>query len=249
MQRFVALGVFSLVLTVQAVSAVRAADAEAEALRKKALDWLKANNVEKRDNSQIVTKLEKPIDEFVKGRHNFTIILGPRLTKDNKPYMVCGWAGDFFPFALTDAQARAIGLKPLGLRANANRRYGKPAGAPAARLSDLKVPGANSLDGGHPIKGTVKLTMLHEVKPDDLYLRLDLKFPESTDVRFIKARSLPAKSATVGFSFKAINPPGGKDKPARGPVAAFLNLVVMPDGDKSRITVLSNTLGILLDVE
>src|SRR5689334_7738473 len=129
----------ALSLSAALLTAGARADTGDDALREKAVGWFKTNS---RLEEQSLAKMAGVVTGFVRDGHNFTFLLGSDLTKRGKPFMLCGWAGEFFPFELTAGQARSLGMKPNHLSANANRRYGQRAAAPVAELSDLKIPGA-----------------------------------------------------------------------------------------------------------
>lgn len=237
----------ALLLAVPIMS-VNAADDES--LRKAAITWLKEKTTEKQADESLIKALSKPIGDITKAGHNFTFLLGSEMTRSGKPVMVCGWDGELFPFTLTEGQAKKLDLKSTGIRFNANRRVGKPADQPIVFLSDFNIPDAASLDGGKPIKGTVVIRMFDNLKyADNLRFRLDLKFPEFTLTRYFTPKTVPEDRAVIELSFSEINSPGAKGKPDHGPVAVFLNMVEGPRYDEKKLRVLSNTLGVLIDVE
>jgi hypothetical protein len=221
-----------------------------ETLRKETITWLKQKTTEKQADESLIKALTKPVEEVTKDGHNFTFMLGSEMTRNGKPVMVCGWMGELFPFTLSDSQARSVSLKATGVTFNANRRYGKPAAKPAATLSELKITNADSLDGGKPIKGTVKVAVVRPLKEfQNLRFRVDLKFPEFTQMKFFTPKAAIEDGANVAFTLSEINAPGAKSKPFQGPVAVFVNLVDGTEDDKAKLVVVSNTLGALLEVE
>lgn len=227
-----------------------AVGADDESLRKATVAWLKSKTTEKQDEDSLIKALSEPVEKITAAGHNFTFTLGSEMTRSGKPVMVCGWAGELFPFDLTEGQAKSLSLKTTGVTFNANRRYGKPAEKPVVILSELKITEADSLDGGKPIKGTVKVKVSAPLKDaENLRFRLDLKFPGFTRTKFFTIKTAPADGTTLAFTFSEINPPGGKYRPSRGPVGAFLNLVGGPEDDETKLVLFSNTLGALLDVE
>ena len=217
----------------------------------KVIDWIKVHNVEKKADSEIVTALAKPVYQFTGAGHNFAVVIGSGLTADQKPFLLCGWAGEFFPFELTAVQAANLRVGPTSLGANANRRYGKRLGKTTVELSDLNIRNATSIDGGKPIKGTVGIQRLRDFKDStNLHLRLDLKFAGFIDMRLEEVPAIPDTEGTLRFAFTPINPPGDNDKPSRGVVAAFVNLVEKaPDDDKTKLIMLSNTVGMMLEID
>ncbi|MFO0824637.1 MAG: hypothetical protein U0792_16225 [Gemmataceae bacterium] len=172
-------------------------------------------------------------------------MLGSEMTRSGKPVMVCGWMGELFPFTLSDSQARSVSLKTTGIVLNANRRCSKPAAKAGAchavEVEDLP----DSLDGNKPIKGTVKVTVVRPLKEfQNLRLRVDLKFPEFTQMKFFTPKAAIEDGASVAFTFSEINAPGAKSKPFQGPVAVFVNLVDGSEDDKPKLVVVSNTTGL-----
>lgn len=227
---------------------------ESEKLQEKALEWLKTNNAEKSAESELATGMVEPLKKITEGGHNFSILMGSSLTADGKPYMLSGWLGEFFPFALSERQAASINMTETRFRYFAIKRSGRRFADPILKLSDLKIADADAIDGGRPIKGTVKIGSTgFYIGATFVYMRIEMQGSTRLISRNCKLDNFKYdgfSEKTVEFEFDPINEAGDTEKPVQGALPTFFSVIELStDLDREKTALFSNTLGQIIEVD
>jgi hypothetical protein len=216
-----------------------------ETMRRQAVGWFKAVNVGG-PFGRMVPGVSKSIDEILaEGRH-LTLLMPSDMSKTGKAYYGLTWAGLFHVFELSSSQARRLGLKPGGVTTGSGAVRGdRRLAQPLAQLDRLRISHRDRLTGDQPITGTV-LCQPFAVPQGALVLRFAYKVKGSTTEVTIPVRELPDD----GVLHFRISPVNQKGQPAHsGPLPAFVDLC-LKSGDQfnQKLTVVSNTIGTLLDL-
>jgi hypothetical protein len=217
-------------------------------LHKQAVAWLKANN-SFGPASKLVRDMTEVVDEALEKGEDLSLTFGPGLMKSGKATIVYLFAGQFFAFELSAAQAQQLKVNSRGTRVYTTKREDRRQAKPAAQLSDLKFEGGATLEGSKKVTGQVSFRTL--AKSDEKFaLRFSYCVPGHNRSSFhYLDDGLPAKPGSIPFSFGAINRPDDKKK-FTGPLVVFVDLVTVKEkGGNVEITTYSNTIGKLVDVK
>jgi hypothetical protein len=214
-------------------------------MRRQAVNWFRAINIGG-PNGRMVPGVTEDIDRILGEGSHFILLVPADLSKTGKAYYGLSWAGQFHAFTLTPDQARRFGLKPGGVQIGTGaRRSDVRRAQPLAQLDRLQIDNAARLPGDKAITGTV-VCHLSEDLPSDLVLRFAYKLKGSTVFVTKPVRELPP-DGVLKFSIDGVN----KDQKDLhfGPMPVFVDLCLENGGGfDRRLTVVSNTLGALLDV-
>jgi hypothetical protein len=121
-------------------------------LREMATLWAAANFPRPDVQAYFVQQLDQAIQRQV----TCSFVIGPKLTKDNKPYLVYGFRGELFVFELTSEQIARLGLKDEGMRCGEGLQPAEwnPI-EPRIRLESIKVDGSPTLNREARIAGSL----------------------------------------------------------------------------------------------
>jgi hypothetical protein len=199
------------------------------------------------DNSRInpagikglASKLDATLDEY----NGVTLIVGPVLTRSGQAYCLELWAGQFFAFPLSEAQARRLKVEPKKVRyvpraKGLDRRLTPP----PVHLGPVLFDGGERLDGSKPVRGEV---LCQVTTPPEQKVALRLSYPVGDTMVskfYLLDEELTRGKKRVRFSFPALN--------TDGPLVVFLDLCLsLPRGRTTSGTLLSNTQAALVEVE
>jgi DNA-binding beta-propeller fold protein YncE len=211
------------------------------------LRWIRANN-RFGPTSKLVQDMAELIKQEVAENKSFLLTLGPKLVKTGRPHRLHVFAGNFYEFPLSEAQAKALHLDGGTLTHDSG-----PSGqseqrvAPVAKLSDPKFTGGSTISGSQKISGTIDCQTL-QVGEGKYAVRLAY-YTSRNSMQFSYLEGpLPAKQGPLAFSFSPLNSSADKE-PFAGPLVFFLDLCTATEeqGDV-KLTLFSNTVGTLVDV-
>lgn len=121
-------------------------------LREMATLWAGANIPCADVQATFIQRLEKAIQRRV----TCSFIIGRKLTKSNKPFLVYGFRGELFVFELSPEQATRLGLKEDRMRcADSVRPAAWNAIEPSVRLENIKVESSTELSREARITGSL----------------------------------------------------------------------------------------------
>jgi hypothetical protein len=208
----------------------------------RAVSWLRAHVRHKKLVPQLTALIDRHADEY----NGMTLLLGKTVTGSGA-YRLELWAGEFFPFPLSQSQARALKVQGKTVQ------YIKRARGLDERVTPVRAKlGAVTLDGGMVLDG--KKSVRGEVVCDvmsppgrKVALRLSYSVEGETESRLYPLKGeLEKGKKTLRFSFPAIHNRGKKDY--TGPLVLFLDLCRLDSKDGGGATLLSNTRAALIDV-
>lgn len=123
-------------------------------LRDLALAWVTANC----PSSELQHDFVQRLDEALLRSVGCSFIIGRKLTKAGKPYLVHCFCGELFAFQLTPRQAARLKVTDAMLvsASGLTRHNHEPHPDPPVRLGQVEVDNAESLDRSVPTKGLLK---------------------------------------------------------------------------------------------
>jgi hypothetical protein len=195
-----------------------ATPAELAAMRKQSLErmaeWVRVNN-RWRPDADIAVKAAARVAELPAKVDGLVIAFGGGLLKSKTPTLVFARTGGFYVFELTDEQARAAKLDPMGewILPHTHPPDARRA-VPRVRLSDLRIDNAADHPTGARIDGSV--TCEFPVAPAaGEYLRISHYRPDGYRVMFLHhpKQTLLAGSVTLRFSASTLESRTGKGEP------------------------------------
>ena len=121
-------------------------------LREMATLWAGANFPRPDVQDYFVQRL----DQAIKRQVTCSFVIGCKLTKDNKPYLVYGFRGELFVFELSSEQTARLGLNEEGMRCGESLQPAEwNAIAPSVRLESVKVDSSRALNREARIAGSL----------------------------------------------------------------------------------------------
>jgi hypothetical protein len=215
--------------------------------RNKAVAWLKANN-RFGPSHKLVKDMTEAIDQELEEGQDVSLTFGPGLMKSDKATIISLFAGEFFSFELTNAQATQHGVSKSGASVYASKRSDRRAPA-NAKLASLKIDSAPNLEGNKKITGQVSVQALQ--KSDEKFaVRLSYRIQGKNSSSFhYLDKPLSDMPEPIRFSFSAVND-ARDQKPHRGPLVAYVDLCTVKEkGGNVEVVLYSNTIGVLVDVK
>ncbi len=123
-------------------------------LREMATAWLEANcpGIDVRQDFQ------QNFDRALQRNATCSFVLGSRLTRGRKPYLIYCFGGEFFAFALTPRQVARLGVQDNEMRCaeGPSHEVREPTVEPFVLIEQVKVDDADSLSRLQPITGTLQ---------------------------------------------------------------------------------------------
>ena len=214
--------------------------------RDKAVDWLKLNNRFGPDH-KIVADQTAVIDQELDAGRNVHLTIGKGLVKAGAPVFLCIRSGAFFALPLTPQQAQAFDFPEFSVVKRPGGKAGWRLMEPRAQLHDLRVDGANGVDGAKPLTGTVKLRRL-DAETGHYALKVAYSVGDTWVTGYHHLGEYLTKTeGEVRFSFAPVL----ADKRAhKGPLPVFVELVTFATADRqSEPAIASNTLGQVVTVK
>jgi len=220
---------------------------DTEAVRRQATSWIKAA-AKPGPNSPLATNVSQRISDTLDEGRNVGVLLSAELAKSGKAQWGLSWAGVFFVFDLTPEQARRYGLEPeVVVTQQGARRNDQRLAQPAAQLDRLHIDNVAAQPGDRDLTGSVTL-QLYGASRSDLLLRVSYKLKGSTVEVTKPLRELPADGRVL-FTIDPINRPDRKEV-YDGPLPVFVDVCVEKgEGINRQLLVVSNTLGVLVDIQ
>jgi hypothetical protein len=216
-------------------------------MRRQAVEWFKAVNSGGAYGPMVPGVSRKVGSAMEEGRHAYIILPGD-LSKTGRAHYGLTWAGAFHAFELTSDQARRMGISAGSVVTGSGaRRSDVRAPQPLVQLNELRIERADNLPGDQPITGSVKCQALDSHVWGSLVLRLSYKTKGSTTEVTSPFSGLPV-DGVLKIKVDAIN--GDRAEPHEGPLPVFVDVCRENGvGHDRTLTVISNTLAVLLDVQ
>ncbi len=223
--------------------------AEADALHRRAVAWLKANTVAP-GPPPVYVALSPMIRADVDRNASFSILLGAGLVRSGRPHIVQSCAGALFVFPLSARQAQALKISPRDMRyQEGSVRRDHRAPKPPVSLEGPVFRNAAALDAARRITGTVRYHATRELASPRLVLRLSYMAASGGTSAFHYLQRVAAGKGTLRFSFNPVNPPGDNRPAHVGPLPLFLDVAILSGRDLDlKCTLFSNTRGRLGEV-
>lgn len=238
---------------------------DTDVLKQKSIRWLQANNPFG-PKATMVMDLGEVIESQLKAGNNFSITLGPKLTKSGKSVMAGTWRDQLFVFELTDDQFKATKMKPSSAQLIPGGYVGREevlAPAPI-QIGVPKLTGGTNLDGSKEVTGEIDIDVQNEVE-GPIVLRMSYSAAGRNMGKFyhLTANQLPfagTGKAKVKFNVQGFDRDGARDKDTgkgkdkdenvEGPVILVFDLCVLENVKKFKPTqVLSNAKAVLVNVK
>jgi hypothetical protein len=236
----------TLALLIASAAGARAdRDNGADIIQRQAVTWFKAINSGGPDG-RMVPGVSRHIQEILGEGYHFTITVPAGLSKTGKAYYGLSWAGLFHVFELTPQEAQRLGVQGDTVTTGYGTKRQDPRRAhPLAQLDRPRIDNQSRLTGDQDITGSV-VCQFFEEPLEKLVLRLSYKLKGSTVVVTKPLKGAP-DDGLLGFAVSAIN--RDRKDPHDGPLALFIDVCVDKGGGfDQKLEVVSNTLGVLVDV-
>lgn len=220
----------------------------AESLKKKTTKWLEENNAFG-PKHPLVKDLVGASEKTMKEGKNFSLVIGPKLTKSGKGVAMTSWGDELFTFELTDEQHKKTQNAPGGAKFTEGAVVHDLVRTPRPVLMTMvSIKDGPKVDGSKELRGEIAIDVKKEIE-EKVALRLTYTIGgTATSKYFLIERRLPnSGKGTVLFTFGAMN--AEKDKKGQGPVIAIFDLCNPGDANKDEPTVLSNSRALLVDVQ
>jgi hypothetical protein len=121
-------------------------------LREMATLWAESNFPRPDVQAYFVQRLDQAIQRQV----TCSFIIGCKLTKDNRPYLIYGFRGELFVFELSSEQTARLGLKEDGMRCGEGLQPAEwSAIEPSVRLENISVESSRTLNREARIAGSL----------------------------------------------------------------------------------------------
>ncbi|HMP80431.1 MAG TPA: hypothetical protein PKD54_13335 [Pirellulaceae bacterium] len=217
-----------------------------DAVREKAIGWLKFNNKFGAD-SDFVRDMTEVIDESLADNMNINFFFGSNLMDAGKFMTMHVYGGAVLSFEMTAAQAAAMELDEFGVTVTTSGNMGKRLSSPSFELSDLTIEGGGTISGNTKFRGKVKCKATQKV--DGSYaLRVGYRAHQGVG-QFQWLDAAPTTDGTeISFEFGPINKDDAEEV-FEGPLVVLFDMVAV---DESRgdieILIHSNTVGRVLIV-
>ena len=221
----------------------------AETIRKLAAAWADATCPEPQMRRDFMREIDKAVERNI----DTSLVVGWKLTKSQTPYMVYLFAKHFFVFALTNRQAKDLGVHSDGMLAT---RLPLSIPTPAVSeypfvINELKLDNCRCLNGSEVITGHLQYERMCPL-PERVSLVLELNVKDRAMKRLYMYPPHPMLNAAgvVELGFPAVR--SGNEEATRdwqGTTGAFCRFVTVCDpriGLESQP--LSSPYGVLLDV-
>jgi hypothetical protein len=220
-----------------------------ETIKKLAAAWADATCPEPQMRRDFVREIGKAIERNI----DTSLVVGWKLTKSRKPYMVYVFAKHFFVFALTNRQAKDLGVHSDGMLAT---RLPLSIPTPAVSeypfvINELELDNCRCLNGSDLITGHLQYERMRPLTERvGLVLELNVKDRAMKRLYMYPPHPMLNDSGVVKLGFPAVR--DEKDEATRawhGTTGAFCRFVTVCDprtGLESQP--LSSPYGVLLDV-
>jgi hypothetical protein len=222
----------------------------ADALEAKTVAWLRANNTYGPDH-RIVTDVGGAVEKKLKEGKNFTMLIGPKLTKSGKAGLLASAGDEVFAFDLTAEQFERTKNAPTRLQMTDGHNAEDPVLTPVPiKLTRPTIKGGMKVNGSKEISGELPLTKKTDFA-ERVALRMVLARPgANTGVTLYYHPISPQipYEWKMPFQYPAINAKRDAGDKVTGPTVAIFDLCVI-DNRRSEVTVVSNLVAVLIDVE
>lgn len=233
-------------------AAARAQSVEQDRTRmeRQTIDWFNAMNSEG-PYSRLASGVAESVRGALDGGRHASLLVPAEFSRNGKAYYATTYGGILHVFDLTTAQARELELGGDGVVVQEGSIRRDVRGRAVAQVERLSIDNIDQLTSSQPITGTVVCRTFGEL-PKGLALRVAYKRTGSTRTMTKPIDYIPADGV---LSFR-ISPIDGADddQPHKGPLPLFVDVIVEGGeddffGDELPDTVVSNSLGVLIDVK
>lgn len=216
----------------------------ADTLHKQAVAWLK----QKTTSNRLASELGKSIQEKLQGGRDFSMILGPNLTKSGKAVYMTVWGDKVFTFELSSKQQAQLGVRPGGtivIEGIPEREVGRT--PDLIKLDNLSIEGGKRLKSSKELVGWFTFSVKGKFEGESVVRVSCLVGGQKVTQYHHLQGGLPA-SERVTFRLKPIHEVSGKA--TTGPAIIFVDLCsAMEASGGIDHTVRSNALAVLVDLE
>ncbi|MGA2066623.1 MAG: hypothetical protein ABSG86_16725 [Thermoguttaceae bacterium] len=233
--------------------------AASSSVRRQALDWLSAND--NFNDAKLSGDVRNAFSQELQNGTDFVATFGAERMQSGRPSQVHLFAGQFFVFPLSDAQAAKLlkGPREITFACRSRRYEVQPA---RIELGQVKIDGADRQDPRKPVVGEVSYK-IQARPPENLVMRLSYRtetkggqsvFHQS--VLHLK-NGLSANGGTLRFSFAPLYDDTIKDDSAgAGPQVVFVDVSTLteeagpsnPGVKLTKMRVFSNSTAAMLDM-
>jgi hypothetical protein len=220
-----------------------------DSLRKQVLAWLDRHYTDTDGETQ--AKVRQLVQNNLDQGHDWVLTFGPAVMRSGRAYQVHVFAGRFYTFALSEAQARKRLSGPAGITLSEGERCYQVQ-TPQIILKSVRIDGSCQLDPHKKITGTVSYKLKGDL-PAGVSLRLSYRVGNSFTQTFCRlSETLDRQEGTCRFSFSPLH--GDDDSEAKlktGPLVVFVDVCTVTQLQEDpyiEVKVLSNSAGVLLDV-
>jgi hypothetical protein len=201
-------------------------------LRDLASAWVRANC----PRTEVQNGFLQRLDDALRRGVGCSFVIGKRLTKDGKPYLVHCFCGELFAFPLTPRQAEWLHVSDVQLvsaRGLAEHNH-EPHADPPVRLEQVQIDSAEVLDRSKPIKGTLNY------QADQFWvMRLAIQAAcepagGNSMVLYHHLHDLPRGAGTIRFQFPPIGElKNGEGQPFVGVLPIFFQICIVGEPEKT----------------
>lgn len=239
--------VFTAAMLALMSTAVPAQTVSDDAVREKAISWLKFNNKFGAD-SDFVRDMTEVIDESLSDDMNVNFFFGPNLMDSGKYMTMHIYCGTVLSFEMTQAHADAMELGPSSATVTTSGGMGKRLTNASFELSELQLV-ESAIDGQSKFRGKV-YCRAKQAADGSYALRVGYRANQGVG-QFQWLDTAPTTTGTMlEFEFGPINDEDDQDSPFRGPVAIFFDLVSVDESSGDiEVIIHSNTVGQILLVK
>lgn len=188
-----------------------------------AIQWVRANC----PTRQVSWDVKAALEDADAAGANCWFVIGSRMTKGRVPYFIHCFAGEVFIFQLTEAQAKATGVHPMGM---GKHRETRPDPIPAAPPPVISLERFELRDTALTQTMPIVGRLHYEVLADGggpWCVRLDYDLPGGRRVAWdMPERTLWGKG-TIDVQFLPIAPTPDIATKYRGPLVLFARLFEM----------------------
>jgi hypothetical protein len=224
-----------------------AAKVDSSAAGEEMLRWIKSNNRFGSDSKLVEDMAELIQSEIAKGQ-TFSLTFGPNLMKSGQPHQLHLFAGKFFKFRLTAEQARRLDVDGGSLtHASGPSSHKELRGDTLVKLSAPQFQGGNTLKGSQRMTGQVTCETLKNTG-GQYAIRLSY-YTSGNRMSFHYPDSLPVTNGQLSFDVSAVNSAEDREK-FSGPLVVFMDLCTVKENNgEITVTLHSETVAVLVDVE
>jgi hypothetical protein len=217
----------------------------ADTLHKQAVSWLKQKTT---SPNRMAPELGKAINEKLQQGRDFSMILGPNLTKSGKSVYMTVWGDKLFTFELSSSQQKQTGVRPGGtilIEGIPEREVGRT--PDVVKLAEVSFEGGTRLKASRALEGLLKFTPKGKFE-DEVVIRVSCLVAGQRVTQFHHVRGgLPANDR-IQFRLKPLNEVSGK--PLTGPAVLFVDFCSTTEASGAvDLTVRSNAVAVLVDLE